>query len=206
MILIGQYDSPYVRRVAVSLRVLGIAHEQAPHSVFRDFDAVREANPLGRVPALILDSGETLIESSAILDWLDEAAGPTRALLPREGAARRQALRRIGLATGINDKGVFLALETYVRPAALRWPDWIARTRAQITGALAALEAEPWPEAAPLDQVRITTACTYRYMRLCAPDLVAQGRYPALDALSRRCEALGAFAATWPADYVIPRA
>ena len=89
MILVGQYDSPYVRRVAVSLRVLGFAYEHDTRSVFADFDAMREVNPLGRIPSLVLDDGEVLIDSAAILDWLDQTVGPERALLPATGPARR---------------------------------------------------------------------------------------------------------------------
>lgn len=205
MILVGQYDSPLVRRVAVSLRVLGFAYEQDPRSVFRDFDAMRGINPLGRVPSLILPDGSVLIDSGAILDWLDGEVGPDRALLPAAGVARRQALRRIALATGLVDKAGAAAYERIIRPAAYRWPDWIDRCRVQASGALAALEAESWPAEGPLDQAQITTACALRYVGLVDPDLLPPGRYPALAALSARCEARAEFRATYPADYVVPR-
>jgi glutathione S-transferase len=91
MILVGQYDSPYVRRVAVSLRLLGFGYEHDTRSVFADFDALRQVNPVGRIPSLVLDDGEVLIDSAAILDWLDRAVGPERALLPHDGPARRRA-------------------------------------------------------------------------------------------------------------------
>jgi glutathione S-transferase len=100
MILVGQYDSPYVRRVAVSLRVLGFAYEHDRRSVFADFDAMRAVNPLGRIPSLILDDGEVLIDSAAILDWLDQSVGPECALILPAGAGRRRALKLIALATG----------------------------------------------------------------------------------------------------------
>ncbi len=85
MILVGQYDSPYVRRVAISLRMLGFAYEHDTRSVFGDFEAMRAINPLGRIPSLVLDGGEMLIDSAAILDWLDETVGPDRALIPPDG-------------------------------------------------------------------------------------------------------------------------
>jgi glutathione S-transferase len=81
MILTGQYDSPYVRRVAVSLRLLGFAYEHDTRSVFGDFDSMRQTNPLGRIPSLVLDDGEVLIDSNAILDWLDQNVGSERALV-----------------------------------------------------------------------------------------------------------------------------
>ena len=104
MILVGQYDSPYTRRVAVSLGLLGFRFEHDTRSVFGDFDSMRTTNPLGRIPSLILPDGTTLIDSAAILDWLDQTVGPERALLPSGGLARRQALQRIALATGTIDK------------------------------------------------------------------------------------------------------
>jgi glutathione S-transferase len=205
MILVGQYDSPFVRRVAVSLRVLGFAYQHDTRSVFADFDAMRQVNPLGRIPALVLDGGETLIDSAAILDWLDETVGPARALIPRDGAPRREALRRIALATGAIDKAGVVAYEQLVRPPAYRWPDWIARCRTQAESALAAIAADPWPPDTSLDQVGITTACMLRYVRMAVPELLPPGRHPALDALAARCEARPEFAATYPADYAVPR-
>ncbi|HEX6112266.1 MAG TPA: glutathione S-transferase family protein [Geminicoccaceae bacterium] len=205
MTLVGQYDSPYVRRVAVSLRVLGFPYEHDTRSVFADFDAVRAVNPLGRIPSLVLDDGEVLIDSAAILDWLDQTVGPERALLPPAGPERRRALRLMALATGAIDKVGAAAYERLIRPPALRWPEWMERCRTQGQGAIAALAAEPWPERARLDQAAITTACAIRYVRMADPDLLPPGRLPTLDALSARCEALPAFQATWPAEYVLPR-
>jgi glutathione S-transferase len=205
MILVGQYDSPFVRRVAVSLRVLGFGYQHDTRSVFADFDAMRGVNPLGRIPSVVLDDGETLIDSAAILDWLDQTVGPARALLPSAGAGRRHALRRIALATGAIDKVGAATYERLIRPSAHRWPDWIERCRTQGAGAIEALAVEPWPDGAALDQAQITTACMIRYVRMADPELLPTGRHPALDALSARCEARAEFAATYPADYVVPR-
>jgi glutathione S-transferase len=205
MILIGQYDSPFARRVAISLRLLGFAYEHDTRSIFGDFDALRRINPAGRIPALILDDGEVLIDSSAILDWLDKTVGPERALIPPRGPERRQALRLIGLATGAIEKIGVTVYERLIRPSALRWPEWIERCQVQGMGAVAALAAQAWPQGARLAQAEITTACLIRYIRLASPELLPQARYPNLDALSARCEALPEFRATYPADYAVPR-
>lgn len=205
MILVGQYDSPFVRRVAVSLRVLGFAYEHDTRSVFGDFDAMRKVNPLGRIPSLTLDDGETLIDSAAILDWLDHAVGPERALVPPEGVARQRALRRMALATGAIDKVGAATYEQVIRPSALRWPEWIARCRTQAEGAIAALAAEAWPVDGRIGQDQITTTCMIRYVRMVDGALLAAGKYPALDVLSERCEAREAFRETFPAEYVVPR-
>jgi len=205
MILVGQYDSPFVRRVAVSLRVLGFAYQHDTRSVFADFAAMRGVNPLGRIPSLVLDDGETLIDSAAILDWLDQSVGPERALIPAGGPERRRVLHRIALATGAIDKVGAATYERLIRPSATRWPEWIERCRIQGTGAIEALAAETWPIDARLDQAQITTACMIRYVRMADPDLIPPGRYPALDALSARLEARPEFAATYPAEYAVPR-
>jgi len=207
MILVGQYDSPYTRRVAISLMVLGIAYEHDTRSVFGDFDSMRKTNPLGRIPSLILDDGEVMIDSAAILDWIDETVGPGRALLPRSGPARREALRRIALANGAVDKlGGGVNYERLIRPKQYRWPEWIARCMTQGQGALAALDALGWPQQDALDQAQITIGCALSYLRVTAPDLMPRGRYPVLDALAERLEARPEFKVTSFRDYAVPKA
>jgi glutathione S-transferase len=205
MILVGQYDSPFVRRVAVSLRLLDFAYDHDTRSVFADFAEMRRVNPLGRIPSLVLDDGETLIDSAAILDWLDQSVGPERALIPVTQHERRRVLQRMALATGAIDKAGAATYERLIRPSAYRYPEWIERCRIQATGAIHALAAEAWPTPTRLDQAWITTACMIRYVRISDPDLLPPGRYPALDALSTHCEALPEFKATYPAEYAVPR-
>jgi len=205
MILVGQYDSPFVRRVGISLRVLGFDYEHDQRSVFGDFDSMRKTNPLGRIPSLVLEDGEVLIDSAAIVDWLDEQVGPERALIPAAGAERRRALRLIALASGAIDKAGASAYERMIRPAEYRWPGWILRCRTQAEGAIAALAAETWPDDAPLDQAQILTVCMLRYVQMTDPELLGKGRYPALEALSRRLEARPEFQATYPPDVAYPK-
>jgi glutathione S-transferase len=202
MKLVGQYDSPFVRRVAISLRVLGYEYEHDTRSIFGDFDAMRAVNPLARIPFLVLEEGGVLIDSAAILDWLDQQVGPDRALIPASGAARMKALKLIAFACGAVEKIGAACYERVVRPQQYRWPEWIARCRAQGVGAIEVLSRESWPEK--LDQAQITTACMVRHVRLVDPDLMPDGRYPALDELWRRCEARPEFRATFPEDYSVP--
>src|SRR5262245_15572140 len=140
MLLIGMFDSPFVRRVAISAKILGIPFEHANWSIGKDFDRIREYNPLGRVPALVTDSGERIAESGAILDYFDELAGPERALLPRSGPERRRALSLIALATGAADKGAVQVYERAFRPELKRHAPWLERCRTQMSGALAAID------------------------------------------------------------------
>src|SRR6201985_2747810 len=120
MFLIGQYDSPFVRRVAIAMRLYGIAYEQKPWSTFGDGETIAPYNPLRRVPTLVLDKGEALIESTAILAYLDEIARDQdklagEAMLPSHGAERRRQLRLCALATGLGDKAVSLLYERVLR-------------------------------------------------------------------------------------------
>jgi glutathione S-transferase len=207
MILVGQYDSPYTRRVAISLKVLGIPYQHDTRSVFGDFESMRKTNPLGRIPSLILDDGAVLIDSGAILDYIDELAGPARALIPPSGIARRDALQRIALANGAVDKiGGGRNYEILIRPSRYRWPEWIERTTTQGMGALEALNALHWPASDAIDQAQITTGCAIDYVKVTAAGLVPEGRFPALDAMWKRLKARPEFAETAFSDYKVPRA
>src|SRR3979411_2581710 len=133
MILIGQYDSPFVRRVAIALRLYGLAFEHRPWSTFGDADKIAPYNPLRRVPTLVLDSGEALIESTAILDHLDELVGPSKAMIAEGGERARRGLKICGLATGLADKAVSLLYERVLRKNASS-KIWVERCRTQIGG------------------------------------------------------------------------
>ena len=126
MILIGQYDSPFVRRVAVALRLYGLEYEHRPWSVFGDAEKIAALNPLRRVPTFVADDGEALLESGAILDWLDDLVGPDRALIARSGPERRHALKVAALATGLADKAVSLVYERVVHQRGT--PMWVERS------------------------------------------------------------------------------
>lgn len=198
MILIGMFDSPYVRRVAIAMNLLGLEFEHRNWSVGKDFDRIREYSPIGRVPALVLDSGEVLAESAMILDYLDSLVGPQRALLPVEGVARRQALRLIGLATGAADKAIMIVIERVFRPEEKRHAPWSERCLVQVQGALAELEkqcgsrAGQWLVGDAMTLADLTVACNATYVREAVPlDLSI---YPALLAHVERCEALPVFA------------
>ena len=200
MILIGMFDSPFVRRVAISMQLLGIDFEHRNWSVGRDQAAIREFNPLGRVPTLVLDAGEALIESSAILDWLDEQAG-ARALLPQSGALRRQGLRLMAMATGAADKTVAQIYERNFRPEEKWHQPWLDRCHEQMENALKVLDEAcaaqapgGWLLGPTLQQPDITLACVYTFIS--ETMALDSSRYPALAAHTARCEALPEFRAT----------
>ncbi|WP_437984891.1 glutathione S-transferase family protein [Sorangium sp. So ce117] len=201
MILIGQYDSPFVRRVAVALQHYGLAYEHRPWSVWADAESIAKYNPLRRVPVLVTDGGEPLVESAAILDALDDLVGPDRALLPRSGEARRAGLRVSALATGLADKAVSLLYEHVLRTGERRSPVWMERCTAQIGETLDLLEREraarrgdTWWLGA-FSHADIAVACALRFVGEAHPALTDAARRPALAAHGARCEALPVFAA-----------
>jgi glutathione S-transferase len=199
LILIGMFDSPFVRRVAVTLNVFGMPFEHRNWSVGRDFELIRQFNPLGRVPTLVLPDGEALIESNAILDFLDELAGPDRALLPRSGNDRRQALQIMAVATGAAEKGVVQVYETAFRPEEKRYRPWVERCHAQMHAGLAELDrlcqarAGEWLVGKRMTHADIMATCAYTFL----VDALAINRaamaYPGLAASAERCEALPEF-------------
>ena len=197
MILIGQYDSPFVRRVAIALRLYGLPFEHKPWSTFGDADKIAPYNPLRRVPTLVLDGGEALIESTAILDYLDELVGPERAMIAAKGAERRQQLRICALASGLGDKSVSLVYESVLRKEQLKL--WVDRCEAQIAGALDVLEQERLAAKTSylfgerIGHSDIMVACVLRFTHEAHPNLYNATRYPALVAHAARCEALPPF-------------
>jgi glutathione S-transferase len=209
MILIGMFDSPFVRRVAVSMNLLQIPFDHRNWSVGKDFELIRQFNPLGRVPTLVQADGDTLFESSAILDFLDEAAGPGRALLPRSGEPRREALRIIAIAAGAAEKGVTQVYETAFRPPEKRYRPWVERCHTQMHAALAELDrlcqvrGGGWLIGNRITQADVTAACAYTFLS----DALAINRvevaYPALSAVAARCEILPEFKSV-KADWFAP--
>jgi glutathione S-transferase len=197
MILIGQYDSPFVRRVAIALRLYGLSFEHWPWSTFGDADKIAPFNPLRRVPTLVLDDGEALIESTAILDYLDELVGPEKAMMAPRGPERRHALKICALATGLGDKAVSLVYERVLRKDALKL--WVERCEAQIGGVLEVLETERAAIATPywfrdrIGHADIAVACVLRFTGEAHPQLFDATCCPALVAHAARCEALPAF-------------
>lgn len=199
MQLIGQYDSPFVRRVAIALSLYGFEYEHVPWSVWSDAERLAAFNPLRRVPVVVLDDGEVLLDSAAILDAFDQQVGPGRALLPSAGPERRAGLRSIALATGIADKAVSLLYERVLRADDARSRVWIARCEQQIHDSLRLLSEQSERVATrfwlggSLGHVDIALACVLRFLREAHPGLDVAARYPELARRAAECEALEVF-------------
>jgi len=197
MILIGQYDSPFVRRVAIAMRLYGLPFEHKPWSTFGDRDRLAEFNPLSRVPTLVLDDGEVAIESAAILDYLDEIANGKHPLIAPRGAERRQALKICALSTGLADKAVSLLYEGLLRSE--KSNVWVERCETQIARVLDVLENDLSERKSPywfgddIGHADIAATCALRFLREAHPHLFDEQKYPSLTGLAARCEALAPF-------------
>lgn len=206
MQLIGMLDSPYVRRVAISLRLLGIAFEHRPVSVFRHFDTFAAINPLVKAPTLVADDGTVLMDSTLILDHLPALTDTPlpRPLMPTDPAACRQALRVLGLALAACEKTVQIVYEQQLRPTDKQHSPWLDRVQGQLAAAYQALEAElartPLAaDAAHINQAGITAAVAWGFTQMALPDAVPATAHPHLAAHATAAEQLAAFA-EYPAN------
>ena len=192
MILVGQYDSPFVRRVAVTLHHYGMPFSRNTMSVFADAKDMQKINPLVRIPSLILDDGEALIDSVAIVDLLDDLAGPARALVPPRGPERRKILQATALAQGTTEKAGQVVYERHFHAGQSLNEAWERRCLSQLEAGLGHLEsrcATPWYFGDNMTHADVMAGCMVGYFKLRLPEGFPPGKYPRLQALAQRCEA-----------------
>ena len=195
MVLVGQYDSPVTRRVAVALHHYGMPFTRDTRSVFSDAKAVSQISPLTRIPALILDDGEILIDSAAILDHLDEQAGD-RALCPASGPARRKVLQMTALAQGTLEKVGAVVYERYFHQDAQQSQDWLARCLGQARAGLDELTRRlgtPYACGASLSHADVMITTLVWYMQDRMDEVLSRDVHAPLIRLAAHCETLPAF-------------
>lgn len=210
MQLIGMLDSPYVRRVAVSMQLLGLPFGHQSLSVFSTFEQFQRINPVVKAPSLICDDGSVLMDSTLILDYAEALVAP-RSLMPADIGARLRTLRLTGLALAACEKSVQIIYERKLRPAEKLHQPWISRVSGQLLAAYGALEAEL--ARAPLavtsdsiDQAGISTAVAWHFTQMMLPEVVNGADFPALRTFSALAEQLPAFAAAPHGDGVVGQA
>jgi glutathione S-transferase len=198
MRLIGMLDSPYVRRVAVSLNFMGLPFTHEPVSVFRQYDIFAAINPVVKAPTLVIDDGTVLMDSTLILDYLERLAPAERRLTPAGLEAHARAQRIVGLALAACEKTVQIVYEFNLRPAEKQHQPWIDRVRGQLLSAYRLLEAEIgsgriWLLGARPLQADISAAVAWRFTQSVLADIVGAAEHPALSTFSKRAEALPEF-------------
>lgn len=197
MILIGMLDSPYVRRVAICMKVLGMEFEHRPLSVFGDFEAITKINPVVKVPTLITDDNQVLMDSTLIISYLEKL--PTRSLIaaPAFGPEDLRDLRLTGLALAACEKAVQLVYERRLRPEEKQHQPWVDRVTRQLHGAWQALE-DSLRESQPghLTVAGISIAVAWSFTGMMLPDVISRVRYPEADRFTLLAEQLPEFLAT----------
>jgi glutathione S-transferase len=198
MILIGQYDSPFVRRVGIAMTLYGIAFEHRPWSTFGDAEKIRPYNPLTRVPTLVLDDGDVLLDSTPIIDYLDSLVPAEKRMLPVAEPARHRALKVTTMGVHMAEKAVSLFYEKALHKETAS-DVWVNRCRTQISGALAALEADRAARKTEywfgdrIGHADIAVAAALRFIGDAHASVVSIADLPALAAHSKKHEAMPVF-------------
>ena len=207
MQLIGMLDSPYVRRVAVALQLMGVPFEHQSISVFRTFDQFSKINPVVKAPTLVCDDGTVLMDSTIILQYAESLAGKKRSLLPSDPQALLRSLRITSLTLAACDKSVSIIYEHMVRPADKVCESWLSRVTGQFQIALDELEAEL--QRAPLSaahgsiaQDGVTVGVVWHFIQQMLPEIAVASKYPALESYRLQTEALPEFKAAPHGDSV----
>jgi len=214
MQLIGMLDSPYVRRVAITLQLLNLPFEHRSVSVFRGFDEFSRINPVVKAPTLVCDDGGVLMDSTLIIDYAEALARDrdpaSRSLMPRAIAERQRTLQLIGLALAACEKSVQIVYERSLRPPEKQHAPWVTRVRGQLAAALAeldtALARQPLAcTSASIDQAGVTSAVTWFFVRALVPELANAADHPALQAYSEQAERLAEFSKAPHGDSIVAR-
>jgi glutathione S-transferase len=193
-------DSPYVRRVAISLQLLDVPFEHISLSVFSTFAKFQQINPVVKAPTLVCNDGTVLMDSTLIIDYAEALAASGKSLMPAAVAERQHALRNIGLALSACEKSVQIIYERQLRPAEKRHEPWVTRVTGQLLAAYAALESGEANQPSSvtsqtINQAGISAAVAWHFTQQTLPELVVAESYPALTTLSANAEALAEFSA-----------
>ncbi|EPA9111886.1 MAG: glutathione S-transferase [Serratia liquefaciens] len=198
MQLIGMLDSPYVRRVAICLKLLEIEFEHQAISVFSGFDRFKAINPVVKAPTLVLADGQILMDSSLILEYAAGIAPSGRALLPNQGAARLNALQLNGLALVACEKTVQIVYEQQLRPQEKQHQPWLDRVQGQLQAAYAELEKQlPQSALSPfMGSAEVSVAVAWGFTQLMLPGQISDQQHPTLAAFAAQAEQHPAFIST----------
>jgi len=192
MRLIGMLDSPYVRRVAISLEFLGVPFEHESVSVFSTFDQFRGINPVVKAPTLVCDDGEVLMDSSLVLQYVEATRPRIESLWPKDALEYQHDVRAVSLALAACEKSVQIVYERNLRPAAAQHEPWIERVTGQVLAAYGALEQEVRRRSEafrnPRSQASITAAVAWQFTQSMIASVVPASGHPGLVELSRRME------------------
>jgi glutathione S-transferase len=164
MILRSSPASPFARKVRMAAIILGLDGrlKVEPADTVNPADTVRQQNPLGKIPTLVLDDGLVLFDSRVIIEYLDHLAGGGR-IIPTDAKARFAALRLQALADGLMDASILLVYEGRWRDPVKHEPKWVDHQAGKVARALSSLEAAPPTRDATPNVGQIALACALAY-------------------------------------------
>ncbi|MFN0313882.1 MAG: glutathione S-transferase N-terminal domain-containing protein [Burkholderiales bacterium] len=206
MKLIIATPSPYARKARIALREKGIAYEEVVDNPWLPQTSIKQVNPLGKVPSLILEDGRVVHDSKVIVEYLDTLGREPR-LIPQEPGLRVEHKQIEAIADGVCDAIVLVVLER-VRPEAKQSGDWIERQRLKIDAGMAELarllgEGE-WFTSHGFGLAEVATGCALGYSGLRYPEFKWQPLHPNLKRLYERLMARPSFANTVPVPQQMP--
>ncbi|TKC79191.1 glutathione S-transferase family protein [Trinickia terrae] len=201
MKLVGPWLSGYTRRVGTTLKLLNLPFEHLPYHAYQQRERVKAFSPMMRVPALELDDGQVLIDSSAIVDYLDSLVPPEQRLMPAGGPERVRALQLAGYAMACYDKLARYCDELMLRPEAYRLAHLQAGYEEQLLiglGVLNAAHAQPWFLGPRISQADVMAVIAFQSAAVVLPHAVNNEAFPQLAALAHHAMQLPAFSSTLP--------
>lgn len=201
MKLIGSLTSPYVRKVRVVMAEKKLEYELVLDDVWADDAQVRQYNPLGKVPCLIMDDNGRLFDSRVIVEYLDTLS-PVSRLIPQHGRERAMTKCWEAIADGILDAAVAIRIETTQRPPEQRSEGWIQRQQDKITQALSTMDDmlgdEPFCMGVNLSLADLAVGCALSYLDFRFPDVTWRDRHANLRRLAEKLEGRPSFTSTMP--------
>jgi glutathione S-transferase len=200
MKLIGMLDSPYVRRVAISLEAMNIPFAHEAVSVFRDFEKFKAINPAVKAPTFICDDGEVLMDSSLILQYVETITG-NRSLWSVDKNIFQTQMRAVSLALAACEKSVQIFYELNLRAPETQSQSWLARIQEQMSASFAQLELlfAQKPDIFRNKNIDgsnhpgITSAVVWQFAHAMLGNRVLSSQYPLLQQWTEKMEATPAF-------------
>jgi len=183
MKLIGALGSPYVRKVRIVMAEKKLDYQLVLEDVWSETTMIRDYNPLGKVPCLVMEDGEAVFDSRVICEYLDTLT-PVGKLIPPSGRERAEVRCWEALADGIADAGILLRLEERLRDPEQRSDKWVARQKLKIVDGLAAIASglgeKPWCASNHLTLADIAVGCVLGWLSFRLPEIDWRETHPNL--------------------------
>ncbi len=201
MKLIGSTASPFVRKVRIVLAEKKLECDLILENVWSPDTTIQSANPLGKVPCLIMEDSNSMFDSHVIVEYLDTLT-PVSKLIPTHGRERAGVKCWEALADGMLDAAILVRLELTQRPAELQSNDWIARQMSKVHAGLKAMSAglgeQPFCSGAHYSLSDVSVGCTLGWLSFRFPELDWRSDYPNLARLFEKLSERPSFKETVP--------